>query len=508
MWTGERRTRRCGVATALLLGGLVACAVAPVARANRLVELEVPARGGEIADHWYGYKGTPRARAILPDNYNPKKAYPLLFILPGLSNTYSWWTEPGRGNVAKTVEGLDAIVVTPEGGTGGWYTDWWNKGRRGNPAWESYFLDQVIPQIQARFMIRPERRYHAISGGSMGGLGAAYLGGRLPGYFGTVVILSGFVDTQVYPGVNWGQSLISGAPDPIDPELVYGPLGGYYASAHNPAKLAANVAQSRVFMSSGNGLPSQVNSGTALDQLLEPAFIRPMSDSYAAALRRANVDLTYEVHSGYHDWANLNRELRDAIAWGLFKPVDERPTSWVNDTVATRGKLWAFRYRFDAPPDRIVRFRRAGGQLFVSGAGSPVTLTTEGGCAFHIATPGVIDVPAKACTRLAASATPRRLQAGRWTTVRLAVTPAVAGTVVRSGRRSASADAAGVAYLRLCARTARGVRMTVTVPGFPRARLTMRARGRARACRDEAPSSGAGGGEHPEAPPVQVPTGP
>jgi S-formylglutathione hydrolase FrmB len=391
-----RRRRRRGPVIALLLGGLVAGAAAPAARANRLVDFQVPARSGEITDRWYGYKGVPRARAILPDGYDPKKAYPLLVILPGLSNTYTWWTDPARGDVAKTVAGLDAIVVTPEGGTGGWYVDWWNRGRRGGPAWESYFLDQVVPQVRARFKIRPERRYHALSGGSMGGLGAAYLGGRLPGYFGTVVILSGFVDTQIYPGVNWGQSLISGALDPLDPELVYGPLGGYYATAHNPAKLAVNLAQTRVFMATGNGLPGPVNSGTALDQLLEPLFIRPMSDSYAAALRRANVDLTYEVHSGFHDWANLNRELRDAIAWGLFEPVDEHPTSWVNDTVATQGRLWDFRYRFDAPPDRIVRFRRAGRRLSVSTAGAPVTLTAKG-CTFHVATPGVVAVPAKAC---------------------------------------------------------------------------------------------------------------
>jgi S-formylglutathione hydrolase FrmB len=489
----RRRTPRGGPVLALLLGALAACAVAPVAWANSVVEFEVPARGGEITDRWYGYKGAPRARAILPDNYDPAKAYPLLIILPGLSNTYSWWTEPGRGNVAKTVAGLDAIVVTPEGGTGGWYTDWWNRGRRGGPAWESYLLDQVIPQVQERFRIRPERRYHALSGGSMGGLGAAYLGGRLPGYFGAVVVLSGFVDTQIYPGVNWGQSLISGAPDPIDPELVYGPLGGYYATAHNPTRLAANLAQSRVFMASGNGLPSPVNSGTPLDQILEPVFIRPMSDSYAAALRRANVDLTYQVHSGYHDWANMNRELRDAIAWGLFAPVDEDPTSWVNDTVATHGRLWQLTYRFDAPPDRIVRFRRSGGRLSVSAAGSPVTLTTDGGCVVHLTTPGAIDIPTTACTRLAVSVSPRRLRAGRWTTVRLAVTPAVAGTVLSAGRRSAQADTAGVASLRLCAGTARGVGVTVTAPGFPRTRVTVPGRGRARTCRTEGPSrAGAG----------------
>ncbi len=124
----------------------------------------------------------------------------------------------------------------------------------------------------------------------------------------------------------------------------------------------------------------------------EAEIIRPASDNYAAALVAAGVDLTYQVHAGSHDWANFRRELRDAIDWGLFKPVDEHPTSWVNDTVATHGKLWGFSYRFDAPPDQIVRFRRAGGRLSVGAAGSPVTLRTGGGCVVRVATPAVIDV--------------------------------------------------------------------------------------------------------------------
>ena len=387
--------QRGRILVALIAAAFVAAGASP-AWANRIVEFEVPARDGEIDDRWYGYAGTPRARAILPDDYDRHRAYPVLYILAGLSNTYSWYTDPDKGNIGETVEGLDAIVVTPEGGTGGWYADWWNRGRRGDPAWESYFLDQVVPQIEARFKIRPERRYHALSGGSMGGLGAAYLGGRLPGYFGTVVISSGFVDPQLYPGTNWGQSLISGLGQTIDPELVYGPLRGFYANGHNPVKLASNLTQTRVFMSTGDGRPTDDDSGAASDQVLEIVFIKPMSDSYAVALRAANVDLTYEVHPGRHDWANHRRQLAAAIDWGLFEKVPERPRSWVNDTVAQHGRLWQFGYRFDSPPDRVVRFERKRNVLSVGAAGSPVTITTRR-CRIHLETPGELRVPKRRC---------------------------------------------------------------------------------------------------------------
>jgi hypothetical protein len=239
-------------------------------------------------------------------------------------------------------------------------------------------------------------------------------------------------------------------------------------------------------MTVGNGIPSQDGQPTSnnivTDLPAEAGVIRPASDDYARALSAAGVDFVYRTHNGIHDWSNFRPELESAIDWGLFEPVDENPTSWVNDTVATHGRLFGFAYKFDAPPDQIVRFRRSGGELFVSGAGSPVTITTDGGCAFHVATPGSIDLPATACTKLAVTASPTRVRTGHATTIRFTVTPAPAGTILRSGSHSAEADAAGVAYLPVCAKTARGVKVTVRAPGFATARAPVRARGRTRGC--------------------------
>jgi hypothetical protein len=239
-------------------------------------------------------------------------------------------------------------------------------------------------------------------------------------------------------------------------------------------------------MTVGNGVPTddgQPNPRNILtDPAAEGAVIRPASDNYNRALATAGVDFTYRTHSGIHDWANFRPELQAAIAWDLFKPVAERPASWVDDTVATHGPLWDISFRFDSPPDRVVRFRRNGSRLSVSAAGSAVTITTSRGCVFQVPTPTSIEVPARACVRLKTSVGPARLRVGRRTLVGVTVTPVVAGTVVRSGRRSATADAAGVAYLHVCATTERGVRITTSAPGFARMRTTVPASGRPRAC--------------------------
>jgi hypothetical protein len=202
---------------------------------------------------------------------------------------------------------------------------------------------------------------------------------------------------------------------------VQGPAGGFYANGHNPPRLALNLAQTRVFMAAGDGrscADSERSLNAVIDRTLEGAIIRPTSDSYARALQQAGDNFVYMKHCGYHDWPNFHRELRDAIAWGLFKPTVEHATEWVNDTVATHGKLWEFAYRFDAPPTAIVRFRRQAGTLSISAAGSPVTITTDSGCILHVATPASIAIPAQhGATRSRLRACPAAavsLIAARW----------------------------------------------------------------------------------------------
>ena len=140
----------------------------PAPSKTRLVTIKIPAPGGEICSKWLSYSGPPRANVLLPDHYNPGKRYPLVVVLNGLNCNYDWYVHTG---VISVFKGLEAIVVMPEGGNG-WYADWWNDGERGGPSWETYELDTVLPTILHRYRILPQRRYHAIVGHSMGGLGA------------------------------------------------------------------------------------------------------------------------------------------------------------------------------------------------------------------------------------------------------------------------------------------------------------------------------------------------
>jgi S-formylglutathione hydrolase FrmB len=392
------------VATVFFVGGTSvtrASASEPGPAPARVVTIKIPAPDGEIASTWLrfvgysktmSYTGPPRADVLLPAGYDRHKHYPLIMFLTGLGTNYATWAESG---LDKPFDQQGAIVVTPEGGDG-WYTDWWNNGQRGKPSWESYYLESVIPTILDRYPILPERRYHALIGISMGGLGATYLGGRLPGFFGSVASLSGFVDPQWQGAVvEPAMASYSFAPEngDNDPDPIYGAPDGFYADGHNPTFLVKNLQDTRVFVSTGTGDPSTADPDPSQFAVTSEHIIYPMSQLYHQAMVAAGVRVTYQIHPGAHDVPDFLGEVRAMLKWELFKPVASDPASWTNQTVATTGQLWDFDYRFTDPPSQVVQFRQAGTTLSISAAGSPVTITTANGCAIHISTPATVHLP-------------------------------------------------------------------------------------------------------------------
>jgi S-formylglutathione hydrolase FrmB len=402
-------TRRVGtipvaalfVATAFLGG--CASATKSASSSARVVTIDIPAPHGEIASTWLhfvgyvdektlSYSGPPRADVLLPAGYDPHKRYPLVVFLDGLGTDYASWAD---GGLYKPLDHLGAIVVTPEGGNG-WYADWWNNGERGNPSWESYYLETVIPTILARYPILPERRYHALIGISMGGLGATYLGGRLPGFFGSMATLSGFVDPQWSAAITQeGMAFFSFAAQhgDNDPDPIYGPPEGFYADGHNPTLLVKNLQYTRLFLSTGTGIPSKSDPNPTQADILNEHIIYAMNPLYHSALVAAEIPVTYQVHPGAHDGPDFLDEMRAMLKWGLFEPVDNNPASWTNKTVATTGQLWDFNYRFTNPPTHVVQFKQSGTTLSITAAGSSVTITTANGCAIHTSTPATVHLP-------------------------------------------------------------------------------------------------------------------
>jgi S-formylglutathione hydrolase FrmB len=143
-----------------------------------------------------------KVRFLLPEGYDPGRArpYDVLYLLHGGAGTWADWSTSGE--IVDTLAGtdFDGIVVMPEGGRAGWYSDW--PGRTdGNfaPQWETFHIGQLVPWVDANFNTSGTRSGRVIAGLSMGGYGALRYAGRHPDLFSAVGAFSAGTDINPQP---------------------------------------------------------------------------------------------------------------------------------------------------------------------------------------------------------------------------------------------------------------------------------------------------------------------
>lgn len=457
-------------------------ASAPAGAEQKLITIDTPSKHVDESAAIFNEKPETvlQANVVLPDGYDADstKRWPVLFLLHGAGDSRRSWAREDRGNILDTAKGFPGIIVMPEGGKG-FYTNWFNGGKRADPGWERFYLEELIPQIEKDFRIAPGRRNHAIAGLSMGGFGATYLGGQRPDYFGTVSAFSGFVQPQ-RPTVGAAFQAVAGVPF----DEVFGPIDGPYATGHNPTRNAVNLLHTPVYVATGSGVadpaagsePASVTAGGIVE-----AEIYQQNEEFVAALNAAGVENDYFPQLGVHDWPYWRKFLREAIAWGVFREnaVDDPPT-WTYKTTATTGRMWGLRFRFAAPPEAVARFERDGGTLRGSGEGVVRIRDIASGCSFEAGLPFERPLPSVAegdeCGRLRVTATPRRVRAGKTASIRVRVTRVVGkrglpvdDAVVRVGLTEGRTDATGRATVRHRFSRQPGSRsVRVGVPGFKR----------------------------------------
>jgi diacylglycerol O-acyltransferase/trehalose O-mycolyltransferase len=120
--------------------------------------------------------GEVRVRLLVPADFetDPHRRWPVLYVLHGADDpdTYRCWTR--STDVAALTARLPLLVVLPEGGTQGYYSDWFNHGHGGPPAWETFHLVELLQVLDRDWRASDHR---AVAGLSLGGLGAMLYAG-------------------------------------------------------------------------------------------------------------------------------------------------------------------------------------------------------------------------------------------------------------------------------------------------------------------------------------------
>ncbi len=127
-------------------------------------------------------------RVVLPADYKSltsRKRYPVIYLLHGLTGHFDNWTD--RSKLAEYAAKNDYIFVTPEGNNG-WYSD---SGSVPNDKYESYIVQELIPEIDKNFRTIPDKNHRAVAGLSMGGYGSIKFGLKYPDKFVLVGSFSG-----------------------------------------------------------------------------------------------------------------------------------------------------------------------------------------------------------------------------------------------------------------------------------------------------------------------------
>ena len=137
---------------------------------QKLVTIEAPSAvidnsdqdfAGPVSSTMGPHPGKLLANVLLPDGYTPAKRYPLLLLFHGAGERYDSWADAELGDIKRTAKGLNAVIVMPEGAHG-FYTNWWNGGRRGEPSGRSCagqkWASSLRPSRHAWSALRRARR--------------------------------------------------------------------------------------------------------------------------------------------------------------------------------------------------------------------------------------------------------------------------------------------------------------------------------------------------------------
>jgi S-formylglutathione hydrolase FrmB len=205
----------------------------------------------------------------------------VLYLLHGWGGNYDSWL----ANTALKAYAAEhqLIVVTPEGEKG-WYTDGASGGR-----YESYLLQELIPDVERRFRTVAGRRGRGVAGYSMGGYGALKLAFRHPETFAFAGSTSGALDAAAR----------------TDDETImqtFGEPGSGVRFENDLPRLARELPDER-----RGGLPYLYLDCGLRDQWFEA------NRDFAATLAARGLSHEYRQLPGSHVWPYWDRQLQEIL---------------------------------------------------------------------------------------------------------------------------------------------------------------------------------------------------
>jgi len=239
---------------------------------------------------------------MLPPGYRTTKTtrYPVLYLLHGLGGHYSDWLT--RTNVADYAAQYRIIVVMPEANNS-WYVNGApirtaGGSERPGDKYESYILQELLPDVDKRYRTIQSRYGRAIAGLSMGGYGAIKFGLKYPSTFAFAGSMSGAL-----AAASWTEDdmkTVKAVYDSLPP--VFGAAGSEVRKANDIFQIAQGLPASRVA-----ALPYfYLDSGTE-------DFFCEANHRFGELLREKRIPHEYRELPGDHSWQHWDRQVKEVL---------------------------------------------------------------------------------------------------------------------------------------------------------------------------------------------------
>ena len=138
----------------------------------------------------------------LPNGFDKSdKCYPVVYLLHGLTDTYTAWVERGNMQIVVdeligTGEACEMVIVMPNAG-GPDTKNTWN-GYFNMPGWryEDFFFQEFMPAVEKKYRVISDKGHRAVMGLSMGGGGSTVYAQRHPDMFSSCYAMSAWLDNK------------------------------------------------------------------------------------------------------------------------------------------------------------------------------------------------------------------------------------------------------------------------------------------------------------------------
>ncbi|RPA02620.1 esterase family protein [Gordonia sp. OPL2] len=250
------------------------------------------------------------------------KPRPTFYLLNGAGGGEDSATWAAKTDYVKFFADKNVNVVTPIGGAFSYYTDW----QRDDPVlgrnkWQTFLTKELPPLIDKEF---DTTKVNAIAGISMAGTSVLNLAIAAPHLYKSVAAYSGCARTSDPVGQAYIRMVVAdrgqGSLDNM-----WGPVGGAGWRQNDPFVNAAKLRSTKVYMTTGTGLPGpydrpearliQGNPLTLANQVvlggIIEAAVNQCTQQMAQRMRSLRVPMTMLSRpNGTHSWEYWESDLR------------------------------------------------------------------------------------------------------------------------------------------------------------------------------------------------------